>query len=162
LLDATSSGPTPLGVQLLKQSLAVAGAASALVLSGGAAASASTDTSGALQGGTTPQSATVSTKTVCAAGRHYCTTFTFKSVRGGVFIYSTRSAGYAAGRGCAREYVVVNGRHILPTNTVCYRLNTKITATHQINRKFTCGTVVGTDWVGQNAPQGTPKVRVTC
>lgn len=144
---------------MIVKSLAVAGAVSALVLGGGASAMASTDSATSIAGGTTAKAAAT---TVCTPGRHYCATFNYTPVSGGVILNSIHSVGFAVGTGCAREYVVVNGNYTRPTNTVCYNRNSRLTATHQIHAKAFCGTRVGVDWVGRNAPQGSPTVRVNC
>jgi hypothetical protein len=147
---------------MIRKSLAVAGAAGALILGTAGQAGASTD-SISVTGGTTTPAATTATKTVCGPGRHYCTTFTYRSVVGGVILQRTHSVGFTTGAGSAREYLVVNGTHILPTNLVRYsRRNARLTATHVVNAKVVCGTVIQTDWVGRNAAQGAPGIRVIC
>ncbi len=100
--------------------------------------------------------------TFCVNGGRYCMTVTYRSVSGGIYVQRIDSAGRTVGRGCAREYVVVNGGYQRPTNRICYRGGVVIQGHHIINAKASCGTTVLVDWRGTNAPAGRPGFKVVC
>lgn len=147
---------------MFRKSLAVAGAVSAMVLGTAGQVGASTDTN-TVKGGIERPSSADAFRTVCVSNRRYCTTFVYRSIRGGILLQRTNSAGLTSGPGSAREYLVVNGVFTRPTNPVFYnRANVTLRATHVVNRTASCGTIIRTDWLGRNAPPGAPGIRVVC
>lgn len=111
---------------------------------------------------TTPSAPALSSRTFCVSGGSYCMTVHYRSVSGGIYVTTINSRGRTTGSGCAKEYVVVNGSYTRGTNQVCYGRGDILTASHGIQQKFGCGTVVLVDWRGANAPPGRPGFKVTC